>query len=42
MQSIFFAETIYLETKIKILTKSLIINRIYNTHTEIFEVDNNN
>ena len=22
--------------------KSLIINRIYNTHTEIFEVDNNN
>ena len=34
--------TISLENKIKALTKSLNINRIYNTHIEIFEVDNNN
>ena len=35
-------EAINLEKKIKTLVKSLNINTVYNTHVEIFEVDNNN
>jgi hypothetical protein len=35
-------EAITLEKKIKILVKSLKINTVYNTHVEIFKVDNNN
>ena len=35
-------EAINLEKKIKTLVKSLKINKVYNTHVEIFEVDNNN
>jgi hypothetical protein len=37
-----FAESIKLENKIKTLVKTLKINTVYNTHIEIFEVDNNN
>jgi prophage antirepressor-like protein len=33
---------IKLETKIKTLVKTLNINTVYNTHIEIFEIDNNN
>jgi riboflavin synthase alpha subunit len=35
-------EAIKLENKIKTLAKTLNINRVYNTHVEIFEIDNNN
>jgi prophage antirepressor-like protein len=35
-------EAIKLENKIKTLVKTLNINTVYNTHIEIFEVDNNN
>jgi prophage antirepressor-like protein len=35
-------DAIKLENKIKILVKTLNINIIYNTHVEIFNVDNNN
>ena len=35
-------DAIKLENKIKTLVKTLNINIIYNTHVEIFEVDNNN
>jgi cell shape-determining protein MreC len=35
-------DAIKLENKIKTLIKTLKINTIYNTHVEIFEVDNNN
>uniref|UniRef100_A0A6C0EF87 Bro-N domain-containing protein n=1 Tax=viral metagenome TaxID=1070528 RepID=A0A6C0EF87_9ZZZZ len=35
-------EAIKLENKIKTLVKTLKINTVYNTHIEIFEVDNNN
>ena len=35
-------EAIKLENKIKTLIKTLKINTVYNTHVEIFEVDNNN
>uniref|UniRef100_A0A6C0EFP7 Bro-N domain-containing protein n=1 Tax=viral metagenome TaxID=1070528 RepID=A0A6C0EFP7_9ZZZZ len=35
-------DAIKLENKIKTLVKTLKINTVYNTHIEIFEVDNNN
>ena len=35
-------ESIKLENKIKILVKTLNINIVYNSHIEIFEVDNYN
>ena len=35
-------EAIKLENKIKTLVKTLKINTVYNTHVEIFDVDNNN
>uniref|UniRef100_A0A6C0EBS9 Uncharacterized protein n=1 Tax=viral metagenome TaxID=1070528 RepID=A0A6C0EBS9_9ZZZZ len=35
-------DAIKLENKIKTLVKTLKINTVYNTHVEIFEVDNNN
>uniref|UniRef100_A0A6C0EEM0 C2H2-type domain-containing protein n=1 Tax=viral metagenome TaxID=1070528 RepID=A0A6C0EEM0_9ZZZZ len=35
-------DAIKLENKIKTLVKTLNINTVYNTHVEIFEVDNNN
>ena len=35
-------EAIKFENKIKTIVKTLNINTIYNTHVEIFKIDNNN